>query len=333
MAVGVCGVVFALAVLGVAAARDRLGVGQSLREALVAAAALVGGFIAAITESLGASGQLRFAPIFISWLAAALFLGIFVFRHRHNLSGWWKASEPFTWTQRLLLAAIAVIVAASGTVAVLCPPSNYDVALYHLPRQLQWLQQASVAHFPTQDYRLTVNPPFAEFVGLHLMALSGTDRLATVESWFAMLLTLAAVSLVGRELGLSRTGQLLAALFAATVPVGFHEAANGKNDWWVAFWLIASTYWVLRVGKAERIRLMEAVYAGLSLGLLLFTKGTGGIFAIPLVLMGGIALALRRPSGWLRALLITACLTLVPSLGHWSRNFNAYGSVSGKTFG
>lgn len=336
MAVGVCGVVFALAVIGVAAAGDRLGVGHSLREAVVAASALLGGFVTAITELLGAAGQLRFTPVLTAWLAAAAILGI-----GYRASGFTYAildprspkHEPWSGFQRGLFAAIFAIVAASGTVAVLCPPNNYDVCLYHLPRQLQWLQQGSVAHFPTQDYRLTVNPPFAEFVGLHLMLLSGTDRLATVESWGAMLLALTAVSLVGRELGLSRTGQLLAILFAVTVPVGFYEAANGKNDWWVAFWLASTTYWVLRVGRAERVRILEAVCAGLSLGLLLFTKGTGGVFAIPLSIVGALTLSLRRPAGWLPALAVVSAMTLAPSLGHWSRNVAAYGSISGPTFG
>ncbi|HNB47127.1 MAG TPA: hypothetical protein PLL72_23315, partial [Burkholderiaceae bacterium] len=89
------------------------------------------------------------------------------------------------------------------------------------------------------DYRLTVNPPFAEYVGLHLLLLSGTDRLYPLESTAALALTLVAVSLVARELGVGRRGQLLAALFAATLPIGFHEAANGKNDWMVACWLAA----------------------------------------------------------------------------------------------
>lgn len=333
MAVGLCALVFALAVGGVAAWRDHLGVGHSLRESVVVAAALVGGFVVAITEGLGAVGELHFVPIIGCWLGAALALAaLLVVKHR-ELAECWKPMARFEWSERVLIALFGAVVGAAGLLAVLCPPNNFDVVLYHLPRQLQWLQQGSVAHFPTQDYRLTVNPPFAEFVGLHLMLLSGTDRLATVESWSAMVLTLAAVSLVGRELGLSRKGQLLTALFAATVPIGFHEAANGKNDWLVGFWLAATTYWGLKVWKSERIPFAQSICAGLSLGLLVLTKGTGGVYAVPLVLLGGLGLAVRRPRGWMPALLTVATLAVLPNVGHWSRNFIAYGSVNGKTFG
>lgn len=333
MAVVVCGVVFGLVVAAVAAARDRLGVGGSIREAVIAAAALCGGFVVVIAEGLGAIGELRFAPVLACWSLAAIGLTGFILLNRKNLVGWWRPTTRLSWCDGGLIALIAVIAGATGVIAVACPPNNPDITLYHLPRQVQWLQQGSMDHFPTQDYRLTVNPPFAEFVGLHLMLLSGTDRLATVESWAAMLLTLGAVSLVARELGLSRKGQLAAALFAATVPVGFHEAADGKNDWLVAFWLAASVYWVLRVWKAERVRTVEAVCAGLSVGLLVLTKGTGAVYALPVVLLGGVGLAARRPAGWLPATLTVAALSLLPNVGHWSRNLAAYGSVSGKTFG
>lgn len=333
MAVVTCGVVFLCAVAAVAAVRGRTGVGGTVREAVLVAAALWGGLVVALTETLGAFEQLRFHPVLECWVGVALGVGVLAWMNRRSLAGRRFRVAPLDWADCALLATTAAVVLASGIIAVRCPPNNYDVTLYHLPRQLQWLQQGSVAHFPTQDYRLTVNPPFAEFVGLHLQLLSGTDRLATVESWGAMVLSLLAVSLVARELGLGRKGQLFAALFAATIPVGFHEAVNGKNDWVVAFWLAASTFWVLRAWTVGCVRFAEAVCAGLSIGLLALTKGTGGLYAVPLVLLGGLALAWRRPAGWPSALVLVAAFATLPNLGHWSRNLTVYGSVSGQTFG
>jgi len=333
MAVVACGLVFVLAVVAAFAARDRLGIGASVREAVVVAAAGCGGFVVAVTEGLGTVGELGYGPVLACWVGAAIALGVVVVVNRHALDGWWTRTTPLDGTELGLLALIGTVVLAAGAIAVLCPPNNYDVTLYHLPRQVQWLQQASVAHFPTQDYRLTVNPPFAEFVGLHLMLLSGTDRLATVESWAAMGLTLLVVSLVARELGLSRKGQLLAALFACTVPVGFHEAANGKNDWLVAFWLAAAAFWLVRVWTADRVPFAQAVVAGLTLGLLVLTKGTGGVYALPVAALGALGLVLRRPRGWVSAAVAVAVLAVLPNVGHWARNVAAYGTVSGKTFG
>ena len=332
MAVAVCVVVFALAVAAVGTARTPLGLGPSVREVVVAAAAVCGGFLVAITEGLSAIHELRYEPVLVCWCLAAVVAGVLLIRHRFELTRWVQVSRP-AWCNFTLLAVIIAVVGTAGLLAVVCPPNNWDVTLYHLPRQLQWAQQASVEHFPTQDYRLTVNPPFAEFVGLHLLLLSGTDRLAAVESWAAMVLTLLAVSLVARELGLSHCGQLLAATFAVTIPVGFHEATNGKNDWMVAFWLATTTFWVLRDWTAERVGFAHAMFAGLSLGLLLLTKGTGGVYAVPVALLGGVALVVRRPSGWLRTVAVVGVLVFALNAPHWHRNAAAYGSVSGETFG
>src|SRR5689334_8814012 len=80
----VCGVVFGLAVAAVAAARNRFGVGGSVREAAIAAAALCGGFVVTITEGLGPVGELRFAPVLACWSVAAAGLAGFVLLNRSN---------------------------------------------------------------------------------------------------------------------------------------------------------------------------------------------------------------------------------------------------------
>ncbi len=332
MAVVACGVVFLLGGLAVVATRNRLGIGYSIREAILGSASLCGAFVVATTESLGAVGQLRFGPVLAAWVLAGLGLAAVVWFNRRALAGFWVRS-PLRCIDAVLISLLMAVCLAAGLLAVSCPPNNWDVTLYHLPRQLQWLQQGSVAHFPTQDYRLTVNPPFAEFVGLHLLILSGTDRFAPVESWTAMVLTLVAVSLVAREVGLTRRGQLLATLFAVTIPVGFHEAVNGKNDWLVSFWLAVTTFWVIQVWKARPIRFASGVFAGLAVGLLVLTKGTGGVYAAPAVALGCLGLAARRPRGWVLAAAMVAILTVAVNTCHWYRNVAAYGSVSGRTFG
>src|SRR5947209_7604154 len=144
MAVVVCGVVFALTVAAVITTRHRSGVGFSSRDAVVAASTLCGGFVVAVTEGLGALGELRFGPVLACWTALGFGLAAFVLVNRSMLTGWWSRSEPLGWLDTGLIALIAAVVGASGLIAVLCPPNNYDVTLYHLPRQVQWLQQESV---------------------------------------------------------------------------------------------------------------------------------------------------------------------------------------------
>jgi hypothetical protein len=346
-------VVFALAALAIVANRERLGFGYSVRGAVLAAGTLTAGFVGTTVELLSRFRAVTTWPVRGCWIAATVGLAVVVWRNRANVVRSlreWNAdrsrSERTTLPTTLYASVCAAVLAWTALTAALVPATNIDGLLYHLPRQLQWLQAGSVAHFPTQDYRLTVNPPFAEFCGLTLDVLTGHDHWVNLPQWAAFAGTLVAVSLTARELGASRSGQWLAAAFAATLPVAVQQAASPKNDGMAACWLAVVGYWAVRAWSGRPINGFEAVLAGLAMGLLALTKGTGVVFAAPAALLGAVGLgwvtrsasdrsdsrsesATRRTA----ALVIAAVVALLVPLGHWSRNLAAYGSVSGQTFG
>ncbi|CAN5567731.1 hypothetical protein BH11PLA2_BH11PLA2_35580 [soil metagenome] len=318
----------------------------NVRDAVLIAATIVGAYIAVTSEVLSLFAALRFQSVLIAW-------GVLTFTSLILIAmpgrAWPTLAKPnWYWLEAVPMLVVGAVLAITFVTVLLCPPNNWDVILYHLPRQVQWLQQQSVAHFPTQDYRLTVNPPFAEFAGLHLMILGGTDRLNAAVSWTAFALTLLAVSVMTRDLGVSRTGQWLSAAFAATVPMNIHEAVSGKNDGMVAFWLVCSVIQALRIWNAERITVNAAGLFGLTIGLLILTKGTGGVFAMPVVILLGIhflKLLFKKSEGetpvadvpgshgvWSAIAVITGCVVAL-NASHWHRNHAAYGSITGRTFG
>jgi 4-amino-4-deoxy-L-arabinose transferase-like glycosyltransferase len=89
-------------------------------------------------------------------------------------------------------------------------------------------------------------------------------------------LALTSIVAVGRwELGADLRGQLLAALFCATIPNGILQATGAKNDYVLAAWLACAAYFLLR---------NEAIFAGLAIGLALGTKATAYLFAPGLIL-------------------------------------------------
>ena len=326
-------VVFALAALAVVAGRDRLGFGHTVREAVLAAGTLCGGFVWATVELLSPFHAVSKWPVRGCWIGAAVVLAAVVWRNRNELRDYPPVVQ---WPGALsaLYATLCLgVLGWTGLTAALVPATNIDGLLYHQPRQLQWLQAGSVAHFPTQDYRLTVNPPFAEFCGLTFDALTGRDCWVNVPQWAAFGLTLVAVSLTVRELGAPRSGQWLAAALAATLPIAVQQAASPKNDVTAGCWSAAAGFWAVRVWSAKRVTWFESVLAGLSVGLLLLTKGTGVAFAAPIMILAGVGLVVRRPEGWISGMAYTAALALLVPLGHWVRNVYSYGTVSGQTFG
>ena len=98
-----------------------------------------------------------------------------------------------------------------------------------------WIQQQSVAHYPTHITRQLFSNPWAEFTIAHLFLLTGTDRLANSVQWFSMVGSLIAVSLIAARLGADKRGEVLAAVVAATIPMGILQASSTQNDYVTAF--------------------------------------------------------------------------------------------------
>ena len=65
-------------------------------------------------------------------------------------------------------------------VAVLRPPNTWDSMTYHMARVATWIQNGSIAFFPSHIERQNHSMPMAEFLILHLQLLSGSDRLANL---------------------------------------------------------------------------------------------------------------------------------------------------------
>ena len=90
----------------------------------------------------------------------------------------------------------------------------------------------SLAFYPTACRRQLHNPVWAESAVLHLLLLSGTDRLVNLVQWFSMAGSVVGVSLIAGQLGAGRRGQALAALFCGTLPMGIrHSPTDGSASY------------------------------------------------------------------------------------------------------
>jgi hypothetical protein len=321
-----------VATLVVAVERERLDLGRGLREALLAAATGCGVLVVAFTECLSALGWLTFGPLLVCWSAVVLVLSVWVAIRRRCLAGWWPGRPelgPWGWA---MLALCVGLLALSGAGAVVSPPNNWDSMLAHMPRQVYWMQQASVAHFPTQYVPQTSWPPFAEFVGLHLMILSGGDAWANLVQWFALALTVIAVSVIARDLGLDPIGQILAAVFAVTLPDAVLQSLNTKGDLVVSLWLCLAAWWALRPWVGRPWNAVHALLFGAAVGLLLLTKATGYVFVLPAIVVAGLGLLVKQCGFTARAAVVGAVLALLLNAGHWTRNYCTYHALLGPPF-
>lgn len=315
----------ALPLLGLALfvwiARARSG---DWRVAALHGATAWGAAIVAVTEGLGAIERLTPWGIAGAWIAvdvAAIALALRAGR------GAPRDPERLAIWDRLLLGGAGVVVLLVGVVAVLAPPNTWDAMQYHVPRVVHWLQNRTVAFYPTHELKQLHMPPGAEYAMLQLHALWGGDRLDNLGQWLALVGSVVVASLVARELGAAPRGQALAAVVCATIHESLLGASGSKNDVVLGFWLLALAAYALRFGRDARAG--DAAGLGLALGLAWLTKGTSYVLAAPLLVALWLAWPRSVKLALVRCLPIVALLAVGLNAGHFARNHALHGSPLG----
>jgi 4-amino-4-deoxy-L-arabinose transferase-like glycosyltransferase len=293
--------------------------GMSGRAAFLSASIVWGVYLTIVTELLSLFGALTKGWIALAW-GGATAVGIAVFL-AIGKQGARPSRAPLSRADLALFGGLAFIGLATFVTALAAPPNNWDSMTYHMSRVVHWLQNGSVAHYPTSNLRQLELNPWAEFAIAHLQALSGGDRFANLVQWFSMAGSVIAATLVAGQLGASRRGQTLAAVLAATIPMGILQASSTQNDYVVSFWLICLVWSGMQYMEERRLR--WALLAGASLGLALLTKGTAYLYALPFVLWFAWCTkwAPRRAA---LLVLSVALPVLLLNAGHYGRNWTLF---------
>ncbi len=306
---------------------------ENWRNSTLSAAVVWGFFLTIITEVLSAFKLLRFGWLLGVWGLFSVILAFIYFglikkeKQIARLDKTFKRHQfakipPFLI---LLLCGITFVVAVVGLTALIAPPNNWDSMEYHMARVVHWIQNHSVAHYPTNFLPQLYQKPWAEFTIMHLQILSGGDYFANLVQWFSMFGSVIGVSLIAKELGADLRGQVFSAVVAATIPMGILEGSSTQNDYVVSFWLVCFVYYVLLTVK-ERISSVHSLKLGTSLGLAILTKGTAYIYAFPFFvwfLLTGIKRL--RWKLWQPIFTITI-LVVVINIGHYLQNFELFGN-------
>lgn len=288
-----------------------------VRTALLRAATVWGVMLVGLTELLSLLGMLTRGWMALAWAVVAALLVAAWVRGGGGLPP--RPTLPVELRAVALLLPVAAIAAGTASSAAAGWPNQWDSMVYHLSRVDHWLQNRTIAFYPTHIVRQLFNPPGAEYAILHLRALGGDDRWSNAPQWLAMVGSLVGVSAIARRLGAGPPAQCFAALAAATIPMGILQASGTQNDYVVAFWLVCMADAVLAPPSGWR-----TFQLGAAMGLALLAKGTALLFAPPLLL----ALPELTRGGWRRRLVLGGAVgLLVLSLdgSHWARNTAVFG--------
>ena len=232
------------------------------------------------------------------------------------------------WFSLILLSGVAIIVLLVGITAVVAAPSGTETMVYYLSRVAHWVQNQSVAHYPTHILRQLYHNPWAEFAITHLQILSESDRFANLIQWGSMLGSIIGVSLIARQLGADLRGQVLATVICTTIPVGILQSSGTRNEYVATLWLVSLAYFIL-LTFTEGVSFANIFRVGASLGLALLTNVTAYIYAFPfcfwLVVWGVKTL---RWQVW-KLICTTLIIALAINFGHYWRNFELFQSPVG----
>lgn len=304
---------------------------ESWRTALLAAAVMSGVAMVAFTEGLSLLHAIGFSAVAALWVGLSGLLAWTRWRNRASLV---RPSVPAVWpgwVDRLLLLGMGALVGFLGVLALVAPPNTYDSMTYHMSRVVHWIQNGTVAHYPTPIVRQLFLPPGAEFAILHLQVLTGGDRLANLVQWASLVGSLAGVSLLAKQLGGDRRAEILTLVVVATIPMGIMQASSTQNDHVVSFWLVCVAVFVLRLNGQPRGAGVArwALLVGGALGLALLTKTTAYVFAFPLMVWMTLTRIRRDGMRAWRALLLVAVVAVTLNAGHYGRNITVFGTPWG----
>jgi 4-amino-4-deoxy-L-arabinose transferase-like glycosyltransferase len=301
----------------------------SWRNAWLSASVIWSIYLTLITETLSALHQLTADMALACWMALALALDAYLFWRLRRGGLLWKrmgfVSQPAArW---IVLGGIIAIVCVALIAALAAPPNTPDTFTYHLPRVMHWIQNASLDPYPTNYISQDIQPPWDEYVLLHLHLLFGGDALDGAVQWFCFVGCAIGVSLIAQQLGAGLQGQLFAAVFTVTIPMAVVQASSTQNDLVCAFWLVTLVYFML--AYAQSPALLHILGVGASLGLAVLTKGVAYVDALPFLLLLSIWIA--RSRGWRSWQLFSliASIALGINLGFFLRNVAAFGNPLG----
>jgi hypothetical protein len=299
------------------------------RGSFLSAALIWGLLVTGITEVLSVLRLIEFGALSITWGVISLLLLWLLFRDRKNIQNLFQnlKFDGLPRFQLFLLGCIISIVAVIGVTAWISPPNTSDSMTYHLSRIIHWMQNQSVAFYPTHILRQLHQNPWSEYALLQFQVLLGNDRLANFVQWFSMVGSIFGVSLIAKEMKADVRGQILAAVACATIPMGILQGSSTQTDHVLSFWLVCFVHFALQFKKDASP--LNALGMGAALGLAILTKATAYIYAFPFMAWIGVTALKPFQSRKIALIGLAVLLAFALNFRHYTRNHYLYGHPLG----
>lgn len=210
-----------------------------------------------------------------------------------------------------LLIPLIILLALS---AWIYPPNTYDSLTYHMSRVARWIQESSIAYFPTPIDRQNVMGPGAEYVILFFQLITGSDYLASFLQFFSFLLLIVGVSYLCRILLIPNSLTPYLTILTITAPMAIMQASGTKNDLTAALLTIAIIISCRRVfgGHIKNMGSGEYLTIGIALSAAYLVKPTAVIVCLPLLIGSAVYQLVRlRSLSAMKSIILGATVIMV----------------------
>jgi len=291
--------------------------------------------IVAITELLSVCKVVTFRLLFLFWFAFSVVCLIYIifnkdkcFKNALYVFAKFKLFfKELDKLSKLLFFALLGLIAFLFFQGIVYPPNNYDSMTYHMARIPHWISNSSVMHYPTHIYRQIYQPPFAEFVILHINLLSKSDLFSNSVQLFFLVFSVITLIGIMEQLGIDRKYNLVAAIFIITIPEVILQSTSTQNDIVVSYFILSAVYYGNICIRDKNIQ--SFVFLGLSVGLAVLTKGTAYIFLAPLLVYIAIKLLANLQKRLIWNSLLASLIFLCINFGHFYRNYELSDNLLG----
>jgi 4-amino-4-deoxy-L-arabinose transferase-like glycosyltransferase len=304
---------------------------------LLGTALVFGIVVYALTELLSLFYLLTFGGVLLGWIlldvgAAATLIACAAAPASVPTPDLPQPVEPkprlnlLAWVLLGVAAAIWLIVGMNGFCSA---TANWDSLTYHLSRVMHWMQNRSVAYYPTYCDPQLYEQPWAEYLILHFQILTSGDRLAFLPQWLGMGISMVGVWAIAARLGASPVGCATAALVVATTPLVVLHAPSTQHSLILSAWLCCMVYFLLLFQAAQsKGRLWPGLAFGAALALAIATHGSTYSLALPFVIWFAVV-AIRGGLRWsLPVAAAAAAIVVLVNVQHAVRNYREFGGIT-----
>ena len=311
---------------------------KSCRYSWILSTLTYGATIFGLTEVLSSYRQLNYWSILYFWIGVLIVnISIILYLYKHNKLA--KRSLYNAKKLRIIRSikspifwVVAITIFINLLTALIAPPNNWDSMTYHMPRVMHWIQNQSVAHYPTNIIRQISFPPGSGYLIMHFQILVGSDHLANFVQWTAYVGCIIVNSSI-TEIVFGEKYGLIGALTTASIPMAIMQSTTTQNDLVVSYWLVCLLYFTL---SKNPYTLANIVCIGLAFGLGIITKYTAYIFGTPVIGIWIFRYLLKKDvqnRTKLISLVVLVTVVVTPSVPHFLRNYVLFGNILGNDMG